>query len=37
MNNVPQVMNCRASEIINLLKTKEDRANFCLEMSKKLI
>ena len=32
-NNNAQVVNCRASDVINLLKTKEDRRNFCIEMS----
>ena len=33
-NNVVQIINCRASNIVNLLRTKEDRRNFCIEMSK---
>ena len=41
MNNINQnpeadkkLINCRASDIIALLKTKDDRKNFCMEMSK---
>ena len=32
-NNVVQIINCRANDIVNLLRTKEDRHNFCIEMS----
>ena len=41
MNNInrnieqeKKLVNCRASDIIGLLKTKDDRKNFCVEMSK---
>ena len=28
-----KLVNCRASDIITLLKTKDDRKHFCMEMS----
>ena len=32
--NVNQgIINCRASDVISLLKSKDDRRNFCIEMS----
>ena len=27
------IINCRASDVISLLKSKDDRRNFCIEMS----
>jgi len=32
-----KLINCRESDIISLLKIKDDRKNFCMEMSKKYI
>ena len=41
MNNInpnneaeKKLVNCQVSDIISLLKTKDDRKNFCMEMSK---
>ena len=28
------IIKCRSSDVINLLKTRDDRRHFCMEMSK---
>ena len=32
--NENNIIKCRASNVINLLKTRDDRRHFCMEMSK---